>query len=78
MVDGLRRAIAGGPFEYVGLPLGDAHFDFQFGGAEFDEVAEVLTDSLDHLNVPPGEKEGVVAAFPAYKPAEKAGSILRK
>jgi hypothetical protein len=46
MVDGPRRAIAGGPFEYVGLPLGDAHFDFQFGGAEFDEVAEVLTDSL--------------------------------
>jgi hemoglobin len=71
-------AIAGGPFEYTGLPLGDAHFDFQFTGAEFDDVAAVLADSLDHFNVPAGEKEEVLAAFAAYKPAVTAGSILRK
>lgn len=71
-------AIAGGPFEYTGLALGDAHFDFQFTGAEFDDVAAVLADSLDHFNVPPGEKEEVLAAFAAYKPAVTAGSILRK
>jgi hemoglobin len=72
------RAIAGGPFEYTGLPLGDAHFDFKFTGAEFDDVAAVLADSLDHFNVPAGEKEEVLAAFAAYKPAVTAGSILRK
>jgi hemoglobin len=71
-------AIAGGPFEYTGLPLGDAHFDFQFTGAEFDDVAAVLADSLDHFNVPAGEKDEVLAAFAAYKPAVTAGSILRK
>lgn len=71
-------AIAGGAFEYTGLPLGDAHFDFQFTSSEFDDVAAVLADSLDHFNVPPGEKEEVLAAFAAYKPAVTAGSILRK
>jgi hemoglobin len=71
-------AIAGGPFEYAGLPLGDAHFDFQLTAAEFDDVAAVLADSLDLFNVPPGEKEEVLAAFAAYKPAVTAGSILRK
>jgi len=71
-------AIAGGPFEYTGQALGDAHFDFQFTSAEFDEVAAVLADALDHFNVPPGEKEEVLAAFAAYKPAVTAGSILRK
>jgi hemoglobin len=70
-------AIAGGPFEYTGLPLGDAHFEFQFTGSEFDDVAAVLADSLDHFNVPPGEKDEVLAAFAAYKPAVTAGSILR-
>jgi hemoglobin len=71
-------AIAGGPFEYTGLSLGDAHFDFQFTGGEFDDVAAVLADSLDHFGVPSAEKEEVLAAFAAYKPAVTAGSILRK
>jgi hemoglobin len=70
-------AISGGPFEYVGRPLGDAHFDFQFTSEEFDEVAAVLADSLDHFNVPAAEKEEVLAAFAGHKPAVIAGSILR-
>ncbi len=70
-------AIAGGPYEYTGKPLGDAHFDFQLIAGEFDDVAAVLADALDHFKVPKGEKEEVLAAFAAYKPAVTAGSILR-
>ena len=70
-------AIAGGPYQYTGKPLGDAHFDFQLTPQEFDTVAAVLADSLDHFKVPQREKEEVLAAFAAYRPAVTAGSILR-
>ncbi len=70
-------AISGGPFQYTGLALGDAHFDFQLTPGEFDDVAAVLADSLDHFNVPKVETEEVLAAFAAFKPAVTAGSILR-
>jgi hemoglobin len=70
-------AIAGGPFQYAGKPLEDAHFDFQLTSAEFDEVSAVLADALDHFNVPQAEKEEVLAAFEAFKGAVTAGSILR-
>jgi hemoglobin len=70
-------AIAGGPFQYTGEALADAHFEFELTAPEFDDVAAVLADSLDHFNVPAGEKEEVLAAFAAYKPAVTAGSILR-
>jgi hemoglobin len=73
-----RCAIAGGPFEIHGpRPRADAHFDFQVTAAEFDEVAGVLADSLHHFHVPQVEKDEVLAAFAAYKPAVTAGSILR-
>jgi hemoglobin len=70
-------AVSGGPYEYTGKPLGDAHFDFQLTAEDFDNVAGVLADSLDHFKVPEGEKQEVLAAFAAYKPAVTAGSILR-
>ena len=70
-------AIAGGPFQYTGEELADAHFEFELTSQEFDDVAAVLSDSLDHFKVPAGEKEEVLAAFAAYKPAVTAGSILR-
>lgn len=70
-------SIAGGPFQYTGKALGDAHFDFQITPEEFDEVASVLADALDHFKVPAAEKEEVLAAFAAYMPAVTAGSILR-
>jgi hemoglobin len=71
-------AMAGGPFQYTGQALGDAHFDFQLTAGEFDEVSAVLADALDHFNVPKTEKEEVLAAFAAYEPAVTAGSILRQ
>jgi hemoglobin len=67
-------AIAGGPFEYTGQPLDAAHAELRLSPPEFDEVAAVLADSLDHFNVPAGEKEEVLAAFEAHKPQVTAGS----
>jgi hemoglobin len=70
-------AIAGGPFEYTGLPLDEAHFELQLSPTEFDQVAAVLADALDHFNVPSGEKEEVLGAFEAHKPQVTAGSTSR-
>ena len=70
-------AIAGGPFQYTAKTLGDAHFDFEFTSQEFDAVAAVLAGSLDHFHIPQQEKEEVLGAFAAFKPAVTAGSILR-
>jgi hypothetical protein len=33
---------------------------------EFDEVKSVLADVLDHLKVPPGEREEALADFSAH------------
>lgn len=70
-------AIAGGPFEYTGLPLDDAHFRLQLSPSDFDQVAAVLADALDHFNVPSREKEEVLGAFEAHKPEVTAGSASR-
>jgi hemoglobin len=70
-------AIAGGPFEYTGLPLDDAHFDLQLSSSDFDQVSAVLADALEHFNVPPREQEEVLAAFEAHKPQVTAGSTSR-
>ena len=67
-------AIAGGPFEYTGLPLDDAHSDLQLSSSDFDQVAAVLADTLDHFNVPQPEKEEVLGAFEAHKPEVTAGA----
>jgi hemoglobin len=67
-------AIAGGPFEYTGLPLDDAHSGLQLSSSDFDQVSAVLADTLDSFNVPPREKEEVLGAFEAHKPEVTAGS----
>jgi hemoglobin len=70
-------AIAGGPFEYTGKPLRDAHFELQLTPDQFDAVAGVLADTLDHFKVPQREKDEVLAAFAAYRPDVTAGSMAR-
>jgi hemoglobin len=67
-------AVSGGPFQYTGKALTDAHFEFKLSSTDFDSVAAVLADSLDHYNVPSREKEEVLAAFAAHKPDVTAGS----
>jgi hemoglobin len=67
-------AVAGGPFQYTGQPLRDAHFALHIAPEVFDEVSAELGRSLDHFKVPEREKGEVLAAFNAQKPDVTAGS----
>ena len=62
-------AVAGGPFQYTGRPLGVAHEDLHITSDEFDEVGAEIGRALDHFNVPEREKREVLAAI-ASKNAE--------
>jgi len=70
-------AVAGGPFEYTGQELRDAHFEFHIAPEEFDDVAAVLAGSLDHFKVPQKEKDEVLGAFAAHRPEVTAGGATR-
>jgi hemoglobin len=70
-------AVSGGPFQYTGKSLDDAHAEFRISGADFDAVAGVLAGSLDHFNVPQKEKEEVLGAFAAHKAEVTAGASAR-
>ena len=66
--------VAGGPQKYGATvpgstPLGleEAHRRLKISPFEFDEVAGVLSQSLDHSKVPEPEKGQVLAAFAAHK-----------
>ncbi|MDP9237596.1 MAG: group 1 truncated hemoglobin [Chloroflexota bacterium] len=67
-------AVAGGPFQYTGEELRDAHFAFHIPPEAFDEVSAELGHSLDHFKVPEREKGEVLAAFNAQKGDVTAGS----
>ena len=67
-------SVAGGPYQYTGKPLKDAHFDFHIPPEVFDEVSKELGLALDYFKVPKREKEEALAAFNAQKPDVTAGS----
>jgi len=67
-------AITGGPFEYTGLGMRDAHFGLKISPDVFDEVAAELARTLDDFKVPEREKGEVLAAFAAEKGEVSAGS----
>jgi len=67
-------AKAGGPFDYTGLDLRDAHFNLKISPQVFDEVAGELANTLDDFKVPEREKGEVLAAFGAEKSEVDAGS----
>lgn len=67
-------SVAGGPFQYTGEELRDAHADLRISPEVFDEVAAELGKSLDHFKVPAREKGEVLAAFGAQKGDVTAGS----
>lgn len=67
-------AVAGGPFQYTGKPLGDAHFDLHIAPEVFDGVAAELGHALEYFKVPQREKQEVLAAFNAQKPDVTTGS----
>lgn len=66
--------VSGGPMDYTGKNLGEAHARFNIKPEEFDEVAAELRRSLEHYGVPDREKEEALAAFMAHKGEVTAGS----
>ncbi len=61
-------ALAGGPFEYTGLPLHDAHQRFRLTSDEFDEVGAEIVRALDEYKVPEREKQQLVDVYVLSKP----------
>ncbi len=56
-------ALAGGPYEYTGLPLSEAHTRFQLTPEEFAEVGAEIVRALDYFQVPEREKQELVDAY---------------
>ena len=67
-------ALTGGPYEYTGRELRDAHFDLKIPPEVFDQVADELANSLDEFNVPEQEKQEVLAGFAGEMSEVTAGS----
>ena len=61
-------ALAGGPFEYTGLPLDEAHQDFHLTAEEFAEVGAEIVRALDYYQVPEREKQELVDAYMTAMP----------
>jgi hemoglobin len=64
---------AGGPFQYTGKELGEAHKNLHIKPGEFDEVGVEIARALDHFKVPEREKQEVLAAIVAKKAAVVSG-----
>jgi hemoglobin len=61
-------AAAGGPFQYTGLPLTEAHAELNLSADEFAEVGAEIVRALDFYGVPQREKDELVAAYQASMP----------
>lgn len=58
-------SVAGGPFQYTGKPLADAHPRFKLTEAEFKEVGAEIVRALEHFKVPQKEQQELVKAYNA-------------
>jgi hemoglobin len=61
----LLKQVLGGPAEYDGRALGDAHAGLNISGSDYDRVVEHLVGTLNEMNVDStvvGALEGVVAS----------------
>jgi hemoglobin len=58
-------AAAGGPFVYTGLPLNEAHAEFDLTAEEFAEVGKEIVRALDFYEVPEREQQELMAAYQA-------------
>ena len=56
-------ALAGGPFEYTGKPLDEAHADLDLTAEEFAEVGAEIVRALEHFGVPEREIQELVDAY---------------
>ncbi len=57
----------GGPFQYTGRELGEAHQHLHITPEEFDEVGAEIARALDYFHVPEREKQEVLAAIASKK-----------
>ena len=58
-------AAAGAPFAYTGLPLNEAHAEFNLTAEEFAEVGKEIVSALNFYGVPEQEQQELVAAYQA-------------
>ena len=56
-------AKAGGPFVYTGLPLDEAHAEFNLTAEEFAEVGAEIVRALEFFGVPKREQRELVKAY---------------
>jgi hemoglobin len=61
-------SLAGGPYEYTGLPLDEAHKDFHLTEEEFAEVGAEIVRALEYYQVPEREIQELVAAYMTAMP----------
>lgn len=61
-------SLAGGPYEYTGLPLEEAHKDLHLTAEEFAEVGAEIVRALDYYKVPEREKQELVDAYMTAMP----------
>ncbi len=66
---------AGGPFQYTGKGMGEAHRNLHIKSEEFDEIGVEIARALDHFKVPEREKQEVLAAIVSKK-AEVVGGLV--
>ncbi len=57
----------GGPFQYTGRALGEAHKHLHITSDEFDEVGAEIARALDYFNVPEREQQELLAAIVSRK-----------
>ena len=58
-------SVAGGPFQYTGKPLAEAHPRFKLTEAEFKEVGAEIVRALEFFKVPQREQQELVKAYNA-------------
>ena len=56
-------SMAGGPFQYTGKPLAEAHPRFKLTEAEFKEVGAEIVRALEFYKVPEREQQELVKAY---------------
>ena len=67
-------AAAGGPFVYTGLPLNEAHAEFNLTADEFAEVGAEIVRALDFYGVPEREQQELVDGLQSQHVRRRDGS----
>ena len=62
-------AVTGGPMQYEGDEMGEAHEGLDISNEEFDIVAEHLDAALEDLDVDTDDREAVMEAVEGYREA---------